>query len=77
MRSAQILAENWDDPFAYEHAIQKEFAWMEDERRVMDRLRKGAYIGIRDGWTLQKTTRRMNMKLHLWEALKLLWRARK
>ncbi|NJD53654.1 MAG: NAD(P)/FAD-dependent oxidoreductase [Candidatus Methanoperedens sp.] len=77
MRSAQILVENWDDPSAYEHAIQKEFAWMEDERRVMDRLRKGAYIGIRDGWTLQKTTKILNMKLHLWEALKLLWRARK
>ncbi len=77
MRSAQILVKNWDNPIAYEHAIQKEFAWMENERRVMDRLRRGALIGIGDGRTLQKTTKRLNMKLNLWEALKLLWRARK
>ncbi|NJD78161.1 MAG: NAD(P)/FAD-dependent oxidoreductase [Candidatus Methanoperedens sp.] len=77
MRSAHILVENWNNPFAYEQAIQEEFAWMENERRVMDRLRRGANIGMGDGRVLQKTTKRLNMKLHLWEALKLLWRARK
>ncbi len=77
MRSAQILVENWDDPLEYERAILKEFAWMEDERMVVDRLRKGERIDIRSGLVLQKTTKRMNMKLNLWKALKILARAGK
>ncbi|KCZ72345.1 hypothetical protein ANME2D_01751 [Candidatus Methanoperedens nitroreducens] len=77
MRSAQILAKNWDYPLAYERAILNEFSWMEEERRVVDRLRRGERIGIRDGLILKETTKRMNMKLHLWDALKMLMRARK
>lgn len=77
MKSAQILVENWNDPRAYERAILKEFTWMEGERRVIDKLRKGEHIGLRSGLVLKKTTGRMNMKLHLWQALKVLRRAEK
>lgn len=77
MRSARILFDNWNDSLAYERAILKEFKWMEGERRVVDRLRRGEDLNIRSGFVLKETTKRMGMDLKLLDALKLLRRARK
>ena len=38
LRSVEILLEHWDDSRAYTKAILEEFAWMKEEREVVDRL---------------------------------------
>ena len=77
MRSALLLLENIDSPADYERAILKEFAWMEKEREVVERLQSGEPIGLGSALVLQRNTRRMEMKMGLWDAFKLLRRARK
>jgi len=72
MRSAQILKEFWDDPPGYTKAILREFSWMENERRVIDKLRAGAKLAIRDAWVLKKNARRMGMQVGLKDAASLL-----
>jgi len=77
MKSALLLLENINFPVGYELAILKEFAWMEKEREVVERLRSGKPIGLGSALVLQRNTRRMEMKMGLWDAFKLLRRARK
>ena len=77
MKSALILLENIDSPVDYERAILKEFAWMEKEREVVERLQSGKPIGLGSALVLQRNTRRMEMKMGLWDAFRLLRRARK
>ncbi len=71
MKSVQLLMEWWDKPAAYAKALAKEFRWMKDERRVIDKLRKNREPGLRDAWTLRKNSRRMAMKVGLREAAAL------
>lgn len=77
MKSALLLLENIDSLADYEQAILKEFAWMEKEREVVERLQSGKPIGLGSALVLQRNTRRMEMKMGLWDAFKLLTRARK
>lgn len=77
MKSALLLLENIDSPADYERAILREFAWMEKEREVVERLQSGKPIGLSSALVLQRNTRRMDMKLGLWDAFKVLRRARK
>lgn len=77
MKSALILLENFYSPVDYERAILREFAWMDKEREVVERLQSGKPIGLGSALVLQRNTRRMDMKLGLWDAFKLLRRARK
>ena len=72
MRSAQILAERWEDPFGYKKAILREFRWMRDERKVVDKLRRNETLGLGDAWALKKNSRRMAMEVGLKEAAMLL-----
>jgi flavin-dependent dehydrogenase len=72
MRSVQILMERWDDPAAYTRALLKEFGWMENERRVVDRLRRNEALRLSDAWVLKKNSRRMAMEVGLKEAATLL-----
>jgi len=72
MRSAQILLEWWDDPAGYTRAILKEFKWMENERRVIDKLGRNENLTLRDAWVLKKNSRRMGMQVGLKEAASLL-----
>lgn len=74
MKSAQILLQNWTDPQAYTCAILNEFAWMEDERLVIDKLRQGKPLGVADALVLKKNSERMGMKIGLKEAAMLLKR---
>ncbi len=72
MRSVQILLAQWDDPAGYTRALLKEFAWMEDERRVIDKLIKGEKLALAEAWVLKKNSRRMGMQVGLKEAALLL-----
>lgn len=77
MRSALFLLENFYSAVDYERAILREFAWMEKEREVVDRFIQGKPIGLGSALVLQRNTRRMDLKIGLWDAFKLLQRARK
>lgn len=77
MRSVQLLLENFHSAVDYERAILREFAWMEKEREVVDRFIQGKPIGLGSALVLQRNTRRMELKLGLWDAFRLLRRARK
>ncbi len=68
MRSVQILLNEWDDPAGYTQAILKEFHWMKNERKVIDKLRKKRHLGIQDAWVLKKNSKRMGMQVGLREA---------
>ena len=72
MRSVEILLRCWDHPVRYTEAILREFAWMEGERAVIDKLRLGKSLGVSDAWILKKNSRRMGMKVGLRQALSLL-----
>ena len=76
MKSALILLENFYSPVDYERAILREFAWMDKEREVVERLQSGKPIGLGSALVLQRNTRRMEMKMGLWDAFRLLRRAR-
>jgi hypothetical protein len=72
LRSAQILIDYWDDPAEYKEAILREFSWMENERRVIDKLRKNKPLGMKDAWVVKKNSRRLGMQVGLKESLLLL-----
>jgi len=72
LKSAQILVDHWDDPAGYKDAILREFSWMENERRVINKLRENNSLGMKDAWVLKKNSRRMGMRVGLKESLLLL-----
>ena len=74
MKCVQLLLERWNDPYGYEKAVLREFRWMEDERRVIDKLRHRETLGLRDAWVLKKNSRRMSMEVGLKEAKVLMKR---
>lgn len=77
MRSVQLLLENFYSAVDYERAILHEFAWMDKEREVVERFIQGKPIGLGSALVLQRNTRRMDLKIGLWDAFRLLRRARK
>ncbi len=72
MRSVQILLNKWGDPEGYTKAILREFHWMKNERKVIDKLRKREHLGIQDAWVLKKNSKRMGMQVGLREAAMLI-----
>lgn len=72
LRSAQIMIDYWEDPTGYKEAILREFSWMENERRVINKLWKNESLGMKDAWVLKKNSRRMGMQVGLKESLLLL-----
>jgi len=72
MKSVRLLLQWWEEPDGYARALLREFGWMKDERRVIDKLRTNKGTGLRDAWTLKKNSRRMAMKVGLREALALM-----
>jgi len=72
MRSAELLLANWDRPHEYAEAVLAEFAWMEAERAVVDRVRQARRLGIREAGVLRRNAKRMGMQVGLREALALL-----
>lgn len=74
MKSVQLLLQHWNDPAGYTRAVLEEFHWMNGERRVLEKLRKGRPLGIRDALVLQKNSKRMGMQIKVRDAAKLLRR---
>jgi flavin-dependent dehydrogenase len=72
MRTVKILLDHWDDPEGYEKAVLHEFAWMEEERRVVDKLLEGGVLGPWDALVLKDNSRRMGMRIGLIDAASLL-----
>ena len=72
MKSAQIMLQNWNDPVAYTRAILNEFAWMESERALIDKLRQGKWPSVKDAMLLKKNSERMGMKIRIKDAMALL-----
>jgi flavin-dependent dehydrogenase len=77
MKSAQILIDHWDDPEDYTAGILKEFRWMKDERRVINKLLNSDPLGVKDAWVLKTNSKRMGMEVGIREALMLLNNLRK
>jgi flavin-dependent dehydrogenase len=76
MRSVELLLANWDDAEAYTRAVLAEFAWMEDERAIVDRLRRNDSLRVTDARVLKKNATRMGMRVGLRQALALLFHLR-
>jgi flavin-dependent dehydrogenase len=72
MRNVQILLQHWDDPRKYSEAVLAEFRWMEDERTVIDKLRRAEGAGIKEAWVLRRNSKRMGMEVRLKDAFALL-----
>jgi flavin-dependent dehydrogenase len=72
MRSVELLLENWDRPREYAEAVLAEFAWMKEERAIVDRLRMAGRLGIRQALVLKRNAKRMGMQVGLREAIALL-----
>jgi len=72
MKSVQVMLQHWDDPEAYTKNLLKEFRWMEEERRVIDKLLSKGSLRIKDAWVLKRNSRRMGMRVGVKEALRLL-----
>ena len=72
LKSARLLLNHWEDPAAYEKAILKEFEWMKEERKVIDKIRHGKRIGLMDARIFKSTTQRLNMEVGVYQALNVL-----
>ena len=72
MKSVQILFNKWDDPGGYTRAILREFHWMKNERKVIDKLRKKEHLGSQEAWVLKKNSKRMGMQVGFKEAAMLI-----
>jgi len=72
MLTVKLLLKHWDDPQGYEKAVLREFGWMEEERRVVDKLLKGSALGLRDARVLKNNSRRMGMRIGVADATSLL-----
>jgi flavin-dependent dehydrogenase len=72
MASARLLVANWDTPERYKSRILKEFSWMIDERKVIDKVAAGQRLGLQDWLILRRTGRRMGAPVSLSETRELL-----
>ncbi len=68
MRSVQLLLDNWNAPQRYREALLDEFGWMKAERGVVDALRRGERMGVREALVLRRNSRRMGMQVGLRQA---------
>ena len=72
MQSVQLLLKKWGKPQEYTNAILGEFRWMNDERGVIDKLRKAEATGLQEARVLRKNSKRMGMRVGIREAVALL-----
>jgi flavin-dependent dehydrogenase len=72
LQSAQLLLKWWNNPEAYRKAVLREFRWMKEERRVVDKLRNDELLALKDAWVLKKNSRRMGMTVRVRDARRLM-----
>jgi len=68
MRSAQILINNWDNPDSYRESILREFSWIHNERKLVDKLMNMAPLNMGDAWVLKNNSKRIGVNVGLTEA---------
>ena len=56
----------------YKKAILREFSWMENKRRVINKLMGNATLSMKEAWVLKKNSQRIGMQVGLKESLLLL-----
>ena len=76
MRSAQILIDNWDRPGNYRESILREFGWIDDERRLIDKFVKKKLLNVGDALIIKNTSKRIGMKIGLAQAVMFMKRLR-
>ncbi len=72
MKSVQILMENWESPAQYTAAILKEFKWMREERKVIDKIVRRERFTLKDAWVLKRNCKRMAIELGIKDAAVLI-----
>jgi flavin-dependent dehydrogenase len=70
MRSAQILLNNWDNHDSYRESILREFSWIHNERKLVDKFRNMAPLNMGDAWVLKNNSKRIGVNIGLTEAAK-------
>jgi len=68
MRSTQVLIDNWNSPDRYRESILKEFSWIDDERRLIDKLRKKEPLNMGDALIIKNNSKRIGMNIGLAKA---------
>lgn len=74
MRSAQILLDNWGSPDDYRETLLKEFTWIDDERKLIDKLRRREALNMGDAWVLKNNSKRIGINIGLTDAARLMKR---
>jgi hypothetical protein len=72
MGTVNLLLKHWDDPGGYEKAVIHEFGWMEEERRILEKLLEGNAPDRHDALVLKGNSRRMGVRIGLKDAASLL-----
>lgn len=74
MRSAQILIDRWDSPDNYRESILREFSWIDDERKLIDKLRRRKPLNMGDALIIKNNSKRIGMNIGLAHAATLIKR---
>ncbi len=72
VRCAGLYLEHEGDPRAYSDAVVREFSWMEDERRVVEKAMAGRALSLPDWRTLQRNAARMGIQMGVPDLLAVL-----
>ncbi len=72
MRSVRLLLDCWDDPEAYTEKILREFEWLDEERKVVDKMVHSEKLNILDALVLLRNSRRrMGIKMSILDVLRM------
>lgn len=74
LRCAQLYLEHEADPAAYSVAVCREFAWMDQERRILDRALAGRWISGAEWRILQRNAASMGIHMDLRDVLAVVGR---
>lgn len=69
IRCAGLYLEHEDDPEAYSDAVLREFSWMTEERRMMDRAAARRRLSLSDWRILQRNAQIMGIRVGIPDAL--------
>lgn len=72
VRCAGLYLEHEGDPRAYSDAVVREFAWMEDERRVVEKVMAGRGLSLPDWRILQRNAANMGIRMSVPDLLAVL-----
>jgi len=76
MKSALLLFRHWDDADGYTRAILKQFDWMKEEQKVLEKLIHRIRLGNGDARALWMNARKRGVKISVAQASLLMMRLR-